>query len=148
MTSRRRLRLLIVLLLPLLAVRALLPDGYMLATGSGQLRMVLCDAGLTGWRSPAPADQQHDPHQHHDSHQHHDQNQHDDGDDSPTVGENCPFALAAVHAPAPHLLTGVATPAPEFRFLSRYADQLPPATGPPRQASARAPPVSARTTLV
>lgn len=142
MTSRRRLRLLITLL-PLLAARALLPDGYMVATVSGQLRVVICDAGFAGRNVPAAPDQ----HLHHDQHQHHGLHQHDE-DQVPTVGENCPFALSAVHAPPPHLLAEAATFLPQPGFVSRYADQLPPPTGPPRQTSARAPPGSSRSTPV
>jgi Protein of unknown function (DUF2946) len=135
--SRRRLRLLIALLLPLLAVRVLLPDGYMVSTESGNLRVVICPAGLGGL-NPSKLPGQH--------HQHH--HQQDDADQSPTIGEDCPFAHAAIHAPPPQLLAGVVTPVPEFRFVSRYLDQLPHPTGPPRQTSARAPPVSARSSIV
>jgi hypothetical protein len=110
----------------------------MLTTVSGKLRVVICDAGFARSSSPTVPDQ----HDHdHEQHQH-------GGDQSPTVGENCPFALAAVHAPPPHRLAGFATAVPEFRFVSRYAEQLPPTTGPPRQTSARAPPVSARSSIV
>lgn len=120
MMSRRRLRLLIALLLPLMALRALLPAGYMVAAESGELAIVLCSDGLAAWGTHALPDPHHD------------------GGQQPT-GEDCPFANATFHAPAPHLLTSAA-PVPEFRFASVTSTQLPPSTGPPRQTGARAPP--------
>jgi hypothetical protein len=69
MMTRRHLRLVLALLLPLLAVRALLPDGYMVTTESGKLRMIICSAGFAGWKpSTLPAEHQHE-HQH-EQHQH------------------------------------------------------------------------------
>jgi hypothetical protein len=130
MISRRRLRLVITLLLPLLALRALLPTGYMVATDGGVLRIVPCDAGIAAHSAAAAG------HGHH--HQHH----HGDPDPQPTGGLDCPFALAAVHAPPPPLVSGVPVPVPHFTFVSRTSEQLPPGTGPPRQANARAPPLS------
>lgn len=119
MMSRRRLRLLIALLLPLMALRALLPAGYMVAAESGELGIVMCSDGLAAWGTPAP-----DP-------------EHEDGQ---PAGEDCAFANATFNAPTPHLLTSVTAPVPEFRFDSVSSAQLPPATGPPRQTGARAPP--------
>jgi hypothetical protein len=121
MMSRRRLRLLIALLLPLMALRALLPAGYMVAADPGELRVVMCSDGLAAWGTHALPDQQHE-----DGHQ--------------PAGEDCPFANATFNAPATHLLSSVAAPVPELRFASAASAQLPLATGPPRQTGARAPP--------
>lgn len=121
MMSRRRLRLVIALLLPLMALRALLPAGYMVAAESGELGIVLCSDGLAAWGTHAPSDPEHD-------------------DKRQPAGEDCAFANATFNAPVPHLLTSVAAPVPEFRFASVTSTQLPPATGPPRQTGARAPP--------
>jgi len=136
--SRRHLRRLIVLLLPLLALRALVPAGYMLSSGSGELLLVLCDGGLTGWDTHAMSG-------HHEHAPHH----HDHGHDRmPSAGEHCPFAHAPFNAPPPRMLVMASVPTPVFRFLPRSIDQLPPTTGPPRETSARAPPDFLRSTPV
>lgn len=115
-TASRR-RLLIALLLPVLALRALLPAGFMPVTDGGELRVVMCSEGMqlslagTGGDHPA-------------------------GEDSGT----CPFASASFIAPLPQFVVVAATPAPGAGFISFAADDLPPSTGPPRAAAARAPP--------
>lgn len=78
--TRRRLHLVLALLLPLLALRALLPTGYMPVTEGGELRFALCSAGLAGPATDeAPAgDQQ-----------------------LPPNSDSCPFALASAMAPPP-----------------------------------------------
>jgi hypothetical protein len=112
-------------------MRSLLPTGYMVASMSGQLRLVVCDGGLTGWSTHAATE--HD--------------QHDHGK-LPSAGEHCPFAHAPFSAPLPRMLAIASAAAPESRFLSRSFEQVPPATGPPRQTSARAPPDFQRSTPV
>ncbi len=128
--SRRRLHLVIALLLPLLALRTLVPAGYMVTAADGGLRIVICDAGFAGGNTPA--------HHHGDHHGH----QHGGTDPQPSGGEHCPFAHAAVNAPPPLLVSGALVPLLQVTFTSRSSEQLPPATGPPRQTSARAPPLS------
>lgn len=126
MMSRRRLQLLILLL----ALRTLVPAGYMVSVTDGGLRIVFCDAGFAGWKAPAA-----DHHAGHHDHQH-------GTDPQPGGGEDCPFAHAAVNAPPPLLVSGGLVPLPQISFTSRSSEHLPPATGPPRQTSARAPPLS------
>jgi hypothetical protein len=115
-TASRR-RLLIALLLPVLALRVLLPAGFMPVSDGGELRIVMCSEGMhlpdagTGGDRP-------------------------DGDD---MG-NCPFASASFNAPLPQFVVVAATPTLSARFISFAADDLPPSTGPPRAAAARAPP--------
>lgn len=119
MISRRRIHLLIALLLPLMVVRGMLPAGYMAAAEDGKLRIVMCSAGLT------PADTS-------------------DGSDSgdhtvPDPGQ-CLFAHAATLVPPMQVeLATVAAPA-TVQLSSLESTTLPPATGPPRAAAARAPP--------
>jgi hypothetical protein len=48
MTSRRKRELWIALLLPLLTLRALLPVGHMPTVADGNLRIVMCSAGIGG----------------------------------------------------------------------------------------------------
>jgi hypothetical protein len=118
--TRRRLHFVIALLLPLMALRAMLPAGYMLDARHGELRMVMCSAGLY-----LPAS----------------------GDDHPSGGHplqssagDCVFAHAAVSAPSIQFIVAVIEPPRNVRFVSLPVDSLPPATGPPRVAAARAPP--------
>jgi hypothetical protein len=113
--SRRRL--LIALLLPVLALRVLLPAGFMPVTDGGELRIVMCSEGM---QMPGAGT----------------------GGDHP-VGEDmgkCPFASASFHAPLLPFVVLAATPTLSTRFNSFVAVELPPATGPPRAAAARAPP--------
>lgn len=116
--SRRRLHLIIALLLLPLSMRALLPAGYMTVASADGPRIVLCSGGAADLFATT-----------------------DDGQHpAPSGGENCPFAHALQSAPPPQLVViAIAAPA-EFSFHSFETSQLPPATGPPRQTSARAPP--------
>lgn len=127
MLSRRHLRLLIGLLLPLLTLRALLPVGYMVAVADGDLGIVMCSDGLPASSIPAGDA----PARHHGS------------DPLPDHADDCPFAHATVHAPPPQRLEGPRPPAPESRFVSRSLVHLAPTTGPPRATGARAPPITA-----
>ncbi len=126
MTSRRHLRPFIALLLPLLALRALLPPGYMPLAGADGPRIVMCGTGLSTTLSTAAGD-----------HPHH---------RLPASGNDCPFAHAAVHAPPPQLATLGSVAFPQIRFIGVSVEGLPFAAGPPRIASARAPPLLSPTT--
>jgi hypothetical protein len=117
--ARRHLHLLIALLLPLMVVRGLLPAGYMAAAEGGKLRIVMCSAGLPPASTP---------------------DDRGSGDHSVPDPGHCVFAHAATLVPPPQAsLVTVAAPA-AFQFSSFDSTTLPPATGPPRAAAARAPP--------
>jgi hypothetical protein len=81
--TRRRLHFVIALLLPLMALRALLPAGYMLDSGHGALRVVMCSEGLHS----APVGENSDPSN---------GNGHGQRDSG-----SCPFAQATMNAPPP-----------------------------------------------
>jgi len=116
---RRHLHLLIALLLPLMVMRGMLPAGYMATAEGGKLRIVMCSAGL------APADSRDGS---------------GSGDHSAPDPGHCLFAHAATLVP-PVQATLVAVAVPEtVQFSSLESTTLPPATGPPRAAAARAPP--------
>lgn len=118
---RSRRHLLIALLLPLLALRALLPAGFMPTADADGLRLVMCSDGLV----PAT-------------------NDHDEG--APGLAwdaGDCPFALSALLAPAVEPASGSLIPFLMFLDAAPAATTLPPATGPPRQTTARGPPRSA-----
>jgi hypothetical protein len=117
--SRRHLRLTIALLLPLMVLRAMLPAGYMPVTENGELRMVMCSAGM---QLPGNGDGN-------------DHNNHQPASDT----GSCPFASALVSVPPVQYVAAVVT-AVEFGFSTQAADELPPSTGPPRTTAARAPP--------
>lgn len=116
--SRARLHCIVALLLPLLALKALLPPGYMPSAGDGQLRIVMCSAGLAaitggGHGEDAPP-----------------------GDPAP-----CAFAIAGVVAPPP-FLAATWLPLREAALpLAAPATSRPDA--PPRRYQApRGPPIS------
>lgn len=113
--SRRRL--LIALLLPVLALRVLLPAGFMPVVEAGELRIVMCAEGLQG--QPG-----------------------DGGHPATEDGNNCPFAHASLNAPPMQSGALVALPAPQFQSISFVDSNLPATTGPPRTTAARAPPLS------
>jgi hypothetical protein len=116
--SRRRLHLVIALLLPLLALRALLPAGYMPSADAGGARLVLCSEGLAAWNTPA-----------------HDPSQPAHGD----AGGECPFAHAAHYAP-PVYMTGTVPFVRTTAFVAPIRSNLPASSKPVRQGGARAPP--------
>lgn len=121
MICRRHIRLGIALLLPLMVLRGLLPAGYMAVAGEGDLRIVMCAEVLA---LPGGADAS-------------------SGDDHPPGSGNadCTFALSAgTLSPPVQPVLAILEPLRQVRFLSSAAEQLPPATGPPRVAPARAPP--------
>ena len=116
MFSRRRIRAGIALLLPLMVLRALLPPGYMPVTADGELRIVMCSAGLAS-QDPGDTDR------------------HSQASDT----GSCLFANAATFAP-PSATGFIPAIAPEISLALPVAATRPPATGPPRTAAARAPP--------
>jgi hypothetical protein len=77
--SRSRRHLVVALLLPLLALKALLPPGYMPAAGEGRLRIVMCSAGLAALAGE----------------------QHDGTGSQPAEHATCAFAMAGAAAPPP-----------------------------------------------
>jgi hypothetical protein len=113
--SRRRL--LIALLLPVLALRVLLPAGFMPLAEGGELRIVMCSEGMQ-----IPGTDSGDGHP--------------QGDD---MGK-CPFASAGSPAPPSYFVAGAIAAPLGTQFISLAAEDLPPSTGPPRAAAARAPP--------
>jgi hypothetical protein len=115
-TASRR-RLLIALLLPGLALRVLLPAGFMPLVEGGELRIVMCSDGMQ-----LPGTDSGD--------------EHPGGDD---MGK-CPFANAAFNAPLTQFVVVGAIATLDAQFLPFPAEDLPPSTGPPRVAAARAPP--------
>jgi hypothetical protein len=119
--TRRRLHLVLALLLPLLALRALLPAGHMVAMDEGAPRIVLCSDGLAAWNTP---DSDPAPHQ------------------QPDGANDCPFAHAALNAPPPHYVAGTAVATPDLQFIPDLSRALPPSVGPPRSGGARAPPAT------
>lgn len=76
--SRSRLHLVIALLLPLLALKSLLPPGYMPSADDGQLRIVMCSAGLAALGA-----------------------EHGDSETPPAEHPACAFAVAGLAAPPP-----------------------------------------------
>src|SRR5262245_57272805 len=109
--TRRRLQLVLALLLPLLALRALLPVGYMPVADAHGLHLTLCNPDRTGGTMP-----------HHDT-AHHDAAHHGSGHQDPShhghpgSHSDCPFAHAAFNAPPPHVVSDVIEPAPEIAFV-------------------------------
>jgi hypothetical protein len=87
--TRARKHLLVALILPLLVVKAMLPAGFMPTVSDGQLRIVMCSAGLAQAGS-ATADESLP------------------GERAP----NCAFAVAGLAAPPPPLLTMLVPLAP------------------------------------
>jgi hypothetical protein len=119
--SASRRRLLTFLLLPVLALRVLLPAGFMPVAEGGEVRIGICPEGM---HMPG----------------------HTSGDNDGQPEErrmgNCPFANAGSSAPPPQFLATHAMRVPAFRFDPPAAGDQPPASGPPRNAAARAPPLA------
>ena len=86
------MHLVIALLLPLMVLRAMLPDGYMPVAGSGTLRIVMCSDGLYPAASD-PVSEQTPGGEH----------------ELPADSGNCVFANAAVHAPPPAITQPLVT---------------------------------------
>lgn len=116
MISRSRLHLVIALLLPLLALKALLPPGYMPSAGDGQLRIVMCSAGLAAFTD------------------------HGDPDAPPAAQDSCAFAMAGVAAPPPSIaIYWLPSSAPRLPAADGVAIAVP-ATALLRSQSPRGPP--------
>jgi hypothetical protein len=115
--ARRHLHLLIALLLPLMVMRGMLPVGYMPVAEGGEFRMALCSDGLQ-----LPGDKGQDNHP------------------LPGSGGDCLFGHAANAAPTALVMVTAILPPELVHFVSAESAPLPPATGPPRLAAARAPP--------
>jgi hypothetical protein len=116
--SRRRIRGWIALLLPLMVLRALLPAGYMPVAADGELRIVMCSAGL-------------------DTLGHHDRG-HGQDDGTQAQQASCPFAHAATLAP-PNAVRHQAIASPVGIDIAAAAQRTLP-TSPYRFAAARGPP--------
>lgn len=126
-------RLLITLLLPLLAVRMLVPAGFMPVVEGGELRLALCPQGMQ-FHGPGHADADHAGADHGGAH-------HGDTDDAPRADMGkCPFAGVAFAVPPAGFVVAVAMTAPNTLIRSTAAAEFPPSTGPPRATAARAPP--------
>ena len=108
----------------LLAVRALIPAGFMASASDAGLQLVFCDAGVMAQHAG-----------HHHAH-HHSQT-------GATTDPDCPYAQSAGPAPLPSL--------PVVASDVRHAQLVVPAeaapvaatSGPPRQQTPRGPPVLA-----
>lgn len=109
-------RLLIALLLPVLALQVLLPAGFMPVAEGGELRMVMCAEGL---QLPGS-----------------------DGGEAPAPDESgkCPFALATASVLPPQSMAHGLAPALSSQPHALANEDLPPAAGPQRSNTARAPP--------
>jgi hypothetical protein len=105
----------------MLALRALVPAGFMLAPVDGQPAIVLCDTDAPGAR--------HHVGHHHAGHAHAD----------PT----CPYAQSAAPAPLPALPALTAAPGAAADALPTLSAQVHARFGPSRQQSPRAPPLFA-----
>jgi hypothetical protein len=127
---------LLVLLLPLLILRSVLPAGFMLSFDGGAPRIVFCSGQLA-----APSDASHGPDRAHlagHGQEHHHGGDHSNNHSSGHDRQVCPFALAA-SAPlafssdfAPeHLSAEASVDAPDSAFVV-VAFQTHPIRGPPR----------------
>ncbi len=110
------------LLLPLLAVRALVPAGFMAAPVAGSVQIVFCDAGAMAGHHHAG---------------------HDGGHHSPVADPTCPFAQSAGPAPLPSIPVLAADAAPHSFERILAVSQTAPASGPERQQTPRGPPTLA-----
>ena len=127
MIRSRRLRLycLVAFVLPVLALRALVPAGFMAASVDGTLQIVLCRPGIMAGGH----------------HHHHHQNSQDPAplDVDPT----CPYAQSAGPALMPMLPVLPAAVAMHRLEAPAATSQTQFGFGPPRQQSPRGPPTLA-----
>ena len=122
----RRLNKLIWWLLPLLALRGLVPAGFMLDTSHGQLAIVVCPGHI-----PAATPVDHADHAGHFGKE--------APDDEQSRSTLCPFALSAGPAPLTSLAAVVAgAPVDVFESVDHQGPELP--FGPARTHHSRAPP--------
>lgn len=139
--TRAHRHLLIALLLPVLVFRALLPAGFMPAADAAGFRLVMCSEGLAAIASHGHEGASAAGHHHgspaapgHDTPQ----------EDGSGRGDGpCLFALSALNVPPVEFLALRSEPLYLASFTAAPASTLPAATGPPRQASVRGPPLSA-----
>ena len=108
------------LVLPLLALRALVPSGFMATSVAGSMQMVFCEPGaMAGHHHPAA---------------------HDGARHSKAVDQTCPFAQSAGPAPLPSLPVLATDAAPRAFAVILAVAQTVPAFGPARQQTPRGPP--------
>ncbi|MCX7055746.1 MAG: hypothetical protein NTZ79_00725 [Proteobacteria bacterium] len=107
------------LLLLLLALRALVPTGFMATVAETGIQMVFCEPGATG--------SAHHGHAHHHGH-------------GGSADPSCPFAQSAGPAPLPAIpMLAAEAPVQAFIDLLLHA-QTTTSPGPPRQQTPRGPP--------
>lgn len=156
--KRRHLQLCALLLLPLLALRAFLPSGFMLAPGSDGLELVFCEPGRLQRRGPVSAEAAHSLHAAHGQDAalggqagHSAQHAHDHAGQTPMhhgAGSDhdnglhadlpCPFALVA--AALPQGVPYVALAPPSASQPIEFPPRPVVASGPLRAERIRAPP--------
>jgi hypothetical protein len=130
----RHIRQLSWLLLALLALRGLVPAGYMVDATADGLSIVVCDSGI--YAAAAQLSSGQTAHRHH----HHDGN--GEGKESSGISDHsiCPFAIAATGASAPSLpLLETVTSVVVDRVASNQA-VVTSLSGPSRAQQSRAPP--------
>jgi hypothetical protein len=110
---RQRFKLVVLALLPMMALRLLMPAGFMLSFEPGGLRVVLCPA--QGEVMPIGAGGEHVHHHH------------QDGGHRSHQAQNCPFAIGGMTAP-PTVLAGL-TDAPPVATYERSPSSTPAHTG-------------------
>jgi hypothetical protein len=137
----------LLLLLPLIAARGLLPAGFMLSFDSGRPQLVYCPAfgqSIQGQSVQSPSAHRYaaqdlaDVHAAHHQH-HHDATSHGTSDHAAHDSSLCPFALAASMAPPSVVPVAVFSgiviaTTPHFSddfFASRIASNAHPIRGPP-----------------
>ena len=125
------------LLLALLALRGLVPAGYMIDTTGGSLSLVVCSSGV--YSAAAQAD-----HSKHAEHHHHHQNSHQNEESNKESAASdhsiCPFALAATGAPTPVLPAIDVAASTEIGRIVDNGSSLFGTFGPSRAQQSRAPP--------
>ena len=117
--------------LAMLAARALVPAGFMLAPVDGSLSFVLCEPEVLGGSQT---------HQHHHHHDGHDQSTHPGGSH---VDSTCPYAQSAGPAPLRALPVVAATTTIVEGLAPTIQHQVSLRSGPIRQQFPRGPPALA-----
>ena len=126
--SPRHIRKSIWLLVPLLALRGLVPAGYMVDATSNGLAIVVCESGIY-----SAAAQLGSEHHHHHGH---------DKDASPGQHDHsiCPFAIAATGVSTSCSTATIAVAAVEIGRISSEFAVVDSLFGPSRAQQSRAPP--------
>ncbi len=117
-------------LLGLLALRALVPAGFMLGTVDGHLGFVVCEAGL------ATDHPMHHAGMHHAGMHHEGMPGHSGAHDS-----DCPYAQSAGAAPLPTLPWLAGALVPGALVALSESQQAPALSGPTREPASRGPPL-------